>query len=81
VPEVDVGPAHVVASGESGLKDHHRRRRVGEDNPLKLDPYRAVRTQRVHPHVGVARVDEDLFILFEPGIQRPHVTGGDLDVA
>jgi hypothetical protein len=73
MPEVDVGPAQVIARRQPGLEDHHRRAGVGQDNPVKLHPHGAIRAERIDPHVRAARVDEDLLVLFEPGIQRSPV--------
>ncbi len=59
----------VVARREAGLEHHHGRARLGQQHPVKLDAHAARGAQRVDAGVGVSRVDEDLLVLLEPGVE------------
>ena len=67
--EVHLGAVEVVAGREPGLEDHDRRCRLGQHHAVELDADVPGRAQRVDPDVGVAGVDEDLLVLFEPGVE------------
>ena len=71
--EVDVGAVEVPARRQARLDHRDRAVRFGEQDALELDADVPVRPQRVHPHVGVARVDEHLLRLLVPGVQRVPV--------
>ena len=67
----------VVAGGQPGLEAETGEDGLGQDDALGLDAHGAGRAQGVDPGVGVARVDEDLLVLLEPGVEgRPFEADG-----
>ena len=78
--EVDVGPVDVIARREPRLEAEDGRGGLGQDDALGLDAQAPARPERVDAGVGVARVDEDLLVLFEPRIEsRPGEADGVIE--
>src|SRR5918992_571937 len=60
-------------SASVGARAARRRGRLGEHDSLELNANPAGRADRVDARVRVARVDENLLVLFVPGIERRPV--------
>ncbi len=71
--EVDAGAIEVVAGGQAGLEDEHRRVRLGEQHAVEADPDVAGGAQRIHADIWVAGMDEHLLVLLVPRVQRGPV--------
>ena len=68
--EHDASAIKVVARRQACFENQHGCRALGKSDPIEGSPDVPMRAQRVDADVGIPGMDENLFVLLIPGIER-----------